>query len=244
MTGALIASFAIASISLIGVFFYGERGRLLGSHRFIIPFAIGVFLGAVFFELVPETLDASPTYGGLMIVAGFILFYLLSHLLHTYHHHEGDACYDKVEGSGTLLLVGDTVHNFSDGIVLATAFLIHPSVGIATAVGLALHEVPQEIVEFGVLLRAGYRKSRALLLNGISALSIVVGVVATYAFTAVASEYLFVLTGFAAGNLLYIAASDLLPELQEEHHDHFITSFVLTLCGIGGAALLFLGHNG
>ena len=243
MFEALLASLAIASISLIGIFFFGSSGRIKGAHRFIIPVAIGVFLGAVFFELVPETLEGSRYFGGLVIVAGFALFYLLSHFLHTYHHHHGDECGDGVEGSGRLLLIGDTIHNFADGVVVATAFFINPSVGIATAIGIALHEIPQEIVEYGVLLRSGYSRKRALVLNFVSALSIVVGVILTSMFKTFATESLWILTGLAAGNLLYIAASDLLPELQEEHRDHFAMSFTLTLLGIAGAAFLFSGHS-
>ena len=180
---AVLAAVAVAFLSLIGVFIFGNRGHLAGTNRFIVPVAMGVFLGVVFFELIPETLEAGGEYGSLAIVAGFLSFYLLSYLLHTYHHHHdahcdtGD-CEDRAGAS--LLLVGDAVHNLADGIVIASAFLINPAVGIATTIGIALHEIPQEIVEYGVLLKAGYTKGKAALLNLISASTVVIGVVLTF----------------------------------------------------------------
>ena len=239
MFEAFIASVCIALISLAGVFTFGSKGRLTGAHRYVLPVAIGVFLGVVFFELIPETLEMNAEYGSFAIVAGFLLFYLLSYLIDTYHHHHvhhTDGCPDN---GATLLLLGDAIHNVADGVVIASAFIVNPTLGVATAIGVALHEIPQEIAEFGVLLKAGYSKKKAALLNLLSASSIIFGVLLTAFFTSLFVNGLWVLTGIAAGNLLYSAATDILPELQEAHKEHFKQSFLLTLMGVLAVALLF-----
>jgi zinc and cadmium transporter len=230
-----IAAGIISLLSLVGILFLGQRGHLTGTHRFIIPIAIGMFLGVIFFELIPETLEAAELYGSVAIVVGFLSFYVLAHLLKTYHHHHNDTdSHDThdTKKSASMLLIGDAIHNISDGVVIVSAFLIHPAVGIATTVGIALHEIPQEIAEYGVLVHAGYTRKKALFYNFLSSLSIFIGV-AVSIFFASFGEYIWILTGIAAGNLLYIVASDLIPELQEQtHKDHFMKTFLSTLLGL------------
>lgn len=243
MYEALIASAFITLLSLTGVFFFGTRGKLSGSHHYILPLAIGVFLGVVFFELIPETLVRGGVWGSVAIAVGFLLFYVLSHTIRTYHHHHTNHKDTCSSDGAIMLLIGDAVHNIADGVVITSAFIINPTLGIATTLGVALHEIPQEIAEFGVLLKAGYTKQKAVLLNMLSASSIFVGTLLTLFFSSLFEESLWILTGLAAGNLLYIAASDLLPELQESHRDHFTQSFFFTLLGLVGIMLLFLATH-
>ena len=233
-----ITAGAISFLSLIGVLFFGVSGKITGTHRFIVPFAIGAFLGIAFFELIPETLEASEFYGAISITAGFLLFYLLSNILHTYHHHHDeqghlDHC-SATKVSAMMLLWGDTIHNITDGIVITSAFIVNPAVGFATAVGIALHEIPQEIAEYGVLLKAGYSAKKAATLNFISSLSIFIGVGVSLLFIQHASQYIWILTGVAAGNLLYIAMSDLLPGVHAESKKSgsFIPVFLATVAGV------------
>lgn len=210
---ALIASSLVAAASLLGVLFFGNSKKLIGSERFVVPIAVGVFLSLVLYELIPETLEASPEFGGIAVVVGFISFYVLSNILHKkFHHLEADDCGEK--SGAALILIGDAVHNLADGFILGGAFLINPAVGVATAFGLAIHEIPQEIVEFGVLVRAGYSKKQAALLNLVSASTIVVGTLLIIFIARHADAYVWLFTGFAAGNLLYLAASDLLPRIH------------------------------
>lgn len=212
---AILAATIVALCSLLGVFFFGNSGKLEGIEKFIIPTAVGVFLSLVLFELIPETLNAGGEWGGLVVAVGFILFYILSYELHRYfHHRESDDVLCRQKGAATLVLIGDAVHNIADGVILGAAFLVNPALGVAVAVGLALHEIPQEIVEFGVLVRAGYSRTRAALLNLLSASSIIVGTIITLLLAEAAAEYVWIITGIAAGNLLYIAASDLLPRVH------------------------------
>lgn len=210
---AIGMSVLITLTSLAGVFVFGHDKRLIGIERFVVPVAVGVFLSLVLNELIPETLAAAPELGGAVIIFGFLMFYVLAHKLHQrYHHLEADDCDRK--GAAALLLVGDGIHNFADGVVLGGAFLVDPTVGVVTAIGLLLHEVPQEIVEFGVLLRAGYTRLHAALLNLLSASTVIVGTIVVLVLSQHAGEYVWVLVGIAAGNLLFLAASDLLPRIH------------------------------
>lgn len=212
---AISASLLVALCSLIGALFFGNSRKLEGVEKFVIPVAVGVFLSLVLFELIPETLHANETWGGIAVAVGFILFYILSYELHRYFHarEENDQlCRQK--GAATLVLIGDAVHNISDGVILGAAFLVNPALGVVVAIGLALHEIPQEIVEFGVLVRGGYGKMQAALLNLLSASSIVIGTAITILLAEHMAEYVWIITGIAAGNLLFIAASDLLPRVH------------------------------
>ncbi len=235
MFEASIAAALIALLSFSGVLIFGKKGHLHGAHGFIVPVAIGVFLGVVFFELIPETLEGSEFYGAIAIAIGFLSFYALSHYLRTYHYHhededKDDACQNKKGAS--MLLIGDAIHNIADGVVIASAFLLNPVVGIATTVGIALHEIPQEIAEYGVLIKAGYTKQKALFYNFLSASSIFIGVLLSALFISL-GNFIWILTGLAAGNLLYIAASDMIPELNHHNHgDHFMKTFLSTVFGL------------
>lgn len=212
---AILAAGAVALCSLVGSLFFGNNGRLQGAERYVIPTAVGVFLSLVLFELIPETLEANETWGGIAVAAGFVLFYILSYELHRYFHsREENDVLCRQKGAATLVLVGDAIHNIADGVVLGGAFLVDPALGIAVAVGLALHEIPQEIVEFGVLIRGGYSRLQAAWFNLLSASSIIIGTVLTIALAAAVEDYVWIITGLAAGNLLYIAASDLLPRVH------------------------------
>ncbi|MEX0918120.1 MAG: ZIP family metal transporter [Candidatus Paceibacterota bacterium] len=209
---AVFAAGAVALCSLVGALFFGDK-RLVGVERYVIPAAVGVFLSLTLFELIPETLALNETWGGVMVAAGFISFYILSYLLHDYFHRRHEENCER-KGAATLLLIGDGIHNLADGVILGAAFLVNPAVGVATAIGLALHEIPQEIVEFGVLIRAGYTRIQAAFRNLISASSIILGTVATLALAEHAEGSIWIVTGLAAGNLLYLAASDLLPRIH------------------------------
>ena len=210
---ALIASVLIALTSIIGVFFFGNSKKLVGVQRYVVPMAVGVFLSIILFELIPSTLAMAPELGGIAIALGFIGFYIFANYLHDkYHHLEAEDCDRK--GAAILLLVGDAVHNVADGVILTTAFMIDPAVGVATTIGLAFHIVPQEIVEFGILVRGGYSRFKAALYNLYSASSIVIGTIFTLLIAEHAEDYIWVIMGLAAGNLLYLAASDLLPRIH------------------------------
>lgn len=209
---AIFAATAVALCSLAGVLIFRDK-HLVGVERYVIPAAVGVFLSLVLFELIPETLAANDFWGGIIVALGFILFYIFSYYLHDYLHRKQERDCER-KGAAMLLMIGDAVHNFGDGIILGAAFLIDPAVGVAIAFGLALHEIPQEIVEFGVLIRAGYTRVKAVFYNLLSASSIVLGTIATLLFAEYITGSIWIITGLAAGSLLYLATADLLPRIH------------------------------
>jgi len=232
MFEAFLASLFVASLSLIGVLLFGKDGRIAGTHRFILPIAVGIFLGVVFFDLIPETLNSSAEFGPIAILVGFFGFYLLSHFLDTYHHHHFDEHDSCAKNGARKLLIGHAIHTIADGVVIASAFMVNPLAGILTTCGIALHEIPQEIATFGILMRSGYSRQRAALNNLVSASSIVLGVIAAYLFANLLDGFLFIITGIAAGNLLYLATADLIPELRDSHREHFFQTFIATVFGV------------
>ncbi|MEZ4200282.1 MAG: ZIP family metal transporter [Candidatus Paceibacterota bacterium] len=208
---AVIAAGAVALTSVVGALFFGNKG-LVGAQRYVVPMAVGVFLSLVLFELIPETLALSPEWGGIAVAFGFISFYVLASVLHKrYHHLEAEDCDRK--GAAALLLIGMrciTPQMVSFSVV--HFYLIQRLVWQRRLD--SLHEIPQEIVEFGVFIRAGYTRTEAVVRNLLSASTIILGTVGTLALAEHAAEFMWILTGVAAGNLLFLAASDLLPRIH------------------------------
>lgn len=242
---ALVAATVVALTSVVGALFFGNSRHLTGLQKYTIPVAVGVFLSLVLLELLPETLALSPTYGALAVAFGFIAFYVLASILHTHYHAKNIENCDQ-KSAATLLLIGDAVHNLADGIILGGAFLIDPALGVATAVGLALHEIPQEIVEFGVLIRAGFSRVKALAYNLASASTIIIGTVLTVSLADYGEQYLFILTGIAAGNLLFLATSDLLPRIHGNLKNYggiWNTAISITLGFLVMSSVLIWSHE-
>lgn len=232
---AVLAATLVAVTSLIGALIFGNNKKLIGWQRYVVPTAVGVFLALILIELIPKTLEVNQFGGSLAIAFGFIAFYVLSYELHRYFHsrsHEDDKECDR-KAAANLLLIGDGIHNFADGVILGAAFLVDPTVGMITAIGLALHEIPQEIVEFGVLVRGGYSRLEAALRNFLSASSIILGTIATLLLAEAAGEYVWLIVGVAAGNLLYLAAADLLPRVHDNLRGYGSFWFTVVMMVLG-----------
>ena len=244
MIQAVIASVLIATISLIGAFFFGSKKGIQKNTKYLLITTIGVFLSILIFELIPETIEQQETLGPIFIGIAFILSYILSYELHEKLHKNKDVdC--ETKGTAILLLIGDSIHNISDGIILALAFLIGSEVGWTVTVALALHELPREILEFGILKRAGYTRKETAIRNFLSASSILVGVLLVYTLENLAQEYLWVITGLAAGNLLFILANNLLPNIHGsfEKRTNFYYSASLLAVGFGIMSLILTFLN-
>ena len=242
---ALLTAAALAAVSLIGAVVFGGHKGLVGIERFVIPVAVGVFLSLVLFELIPKTLETEPTWGGVAVGVGFLAFYVFAQFLHKKFHALGDVDCDRKTSAG-LLLVGDAFHNLADGIILGGAFLIDPTVGVATAIGLALHEIPQEIVEFGVFIRAGYTRWQAAARNLLSASAVVVGTALTLFVSSEGGEWVWVLTGIAAGALLFLAASDMLPRIHgnlKTYGNIWYATLAIAIGFIGMTLILDWAHS-
>jgi zinc and cadmium transporter len=180
---------------------------------FLVAFSAGALLGGAFFHLLPEsaeelTLEVASIY----LVAGFCGFFVLERVLYWHHCHEGEC---KVHPFNYLILLGDGVHNFIDGLVIAASFLVSVPFGIVTTLLIIGHEIPQELGDFGVLVYGGFGRRKALFYNFISQLTCVLGGIVGF-FVSPFIGSMHPLLALAAGGFLYISASDLIPELHKE----------------------------
>ncbi|MCH7771950.1 MAG: ZIP family metal transporter, partial [Bacteroidetes bacterium] len=204
--------------SLSGSFFLFLKYQFLRRISLaLFALAAGAFLGTAFLHLLLHVLENGqfPKHGFLVLLGGFLLFYVGEKLLHFHHGAEGQEEHSP-SSLGVLSLLGDTTHNFIDGIILAAAFLVDIKLGLITTAAVALHEVPQEIAEFGVLLYAGFSKYKALLLNFLSATTVILGGVVGFLFQEIFIIFIPYVLMFAAGSFLYIGASDFVPEFKKE----------------------------
>lgn len=176
----------------------------------LIPYAIGTLLGAAFLGMIPEVLKRLPPRGALgSVLAGIVAFFVLEKLALWRHCHEHPC--EVHSQAGALILVGDSFHNFVDGVAIAVAFAGSIPLGIATAVAVFAHEVPQETGDFAILLQSGYSSSRALLLNGLVSLATLPGAVLTYFLLPLISSIVPYLLALSAASFIYIALADIVP---------------------------------
>jgi len=203
---------------------------------FFVSFAAGVMLGNTFFDLLPESLEGFGS-SDVMFAAllGIVFFYLMEKYL-LWHSHTYKAPRNK--NTSLLVMLGDTLHNFIDGIVIAGAFLASPLLGLTTALSIALHEIPQEIADFSILLESGYKPKKAILFNFISGLVALIGAVGGYMFLSIAVLAVPYFMAFAGGMFIYIACSDLIPKTHEWDKVDFSVSKVIWF--IGGIASIKL----
>lgn len=207
-------------------------------RKFLLPLvalAAGSLLGGAMFHLLPMTIDkvGNTTSVYVAFVLGFVIFFLLEQFLHWHHCHAVTS--EHKQPLGYLLLIADGLHNFIGGLAVSSAFLIDIGAGIAAWSAAAAHEIPQELGDFGVLVHGGWEPKKALLFNFFSALSFPVGGVIAYFMSK--SVDVSLLVPFAAGNFIYIAAADLIPEVKQ-HEDWRVNLLHL------GALLVGLGLLG
>jgi zinc and cadmium transporter len=208
----------------------------------LVSFSTGALLGAALMGMIPHAAESLPVATVAQVVlAGLILFFVLEKLLVWRHCHKHDC--DVHASSGPLLLVGDAVHNFVDGVVIAGAFLTSTSLGIATALSTIAHEVPQELGEYMVYRRSGYTWRRALFLNAATSLTSVVGAVLGYLFLSQMRAVGPYLLAFAAAGFLYVALADLIPAQRGKMSLRLtLLDLLLVVAGIGVIALVAHGH--
>jgi zinc and cadmium transporter len=222
----------------------------------LVSFAIGTLLGAAFLEVIPHAFEHGGAQTAASAILGGILgFFLLEKLLLWRHSHEHeDHAHDEPAPSGahadtrsgTLILVGDTIHNFLDGVLIAAAFLQDTQLGIITAVAIVAHEIPQEVGDFLVLLHAGYSRARAFVLNLLSSSATLVGGVLGYFALPVFLVLQPVLLGVIAASMIYVAVADLIPGLHRRSELRAtLAQTLLIAAGIAAIALVraLLGHS-
>jgi zinc and cadmium transporter len=236
---AILASVtAVSFIAFIGVIFIGlKEDKLKRLTTILVGFASGTLLGGAFLHLLPESLTPENDQMTVLwyVIVGIVSFFALEKFLYWRHCHEKEC---PTHTFVYLNLVGDGIHNFIDGMVIAATFMIGFELGLATTLAVIFHEVPQEIGDFGVLVYGGLNKKKALIYNFISAVTAILGALATY-FLAYLRSIEALLVPFAAGGFIYIAATDLMPELHKKSHagESIVQLFVILL-GIGLMAFL------
>ncbi len=234
----LLSTLLVSIVSLVGIFTLAMRRELMWRTIFVlVSFAAGVLLGASFFHLLPDSIEGAGVEVAFeLFILGFTSFFLLERILRWRHCHEIDC---EVHPVSQLALVGDSLHNFVDGVVIAVAYLTDVNLGILTTFAVIMHEIPQELGDFGVLVYGGYTVRKALVYNFLTALTAVLGAVAGYYF--VAQKFMPFVVAFAAGNFTYIATSDLIPELHKE--TDLVKSSVSFAVFVSGLLLVYLmGH--
>jgi zinc and cadmium transporter len=176
------------------------------------------------------------------LIAGFCSFFVLEQVIRWHHHHA--TSHPKIMPFSYLILLSDSIHNFIDGLVIAASFIVSFPIGISTALAIAIHEIPQEIGDFGVLIYGGIQKRKALVLNFMSAITVLFGGVTGFLLKGWIGESIVLLLPFAAGNFIYISSTDLIPEIRyKESSIQSSVRFIVFMAGIGVmAAIRFLSH--
>jgi zinc and cadmium transporter len=234
----------ISLLSLVGIVFLAtDRARLQKILLVLVSFAVGGLTGDAFIHLIPEAfrelgLELSTS---LLILLGVVMFFAVERLIRWHHCHLGPHTH-HVHPVAALNIIGDGVHNFLDGAVIGASYLVSFPIGLTTTLAVVLHEVSQEIGDFGILVHAGFSVRRALLFNLLSALTSILGALLALAVGPHLQMFAAVMLPIAAGGFIYIAGSDLIPQIQEACEDvrGILTHFVSILLGIGLMALLVL----
>ena len=210
----------ISLLAFVGLFTLSLKKKTLDRILiYLVSFAAGALIGDAFIHLLPEivkevgfTLTVS-----LWVLVGMVSMFILEKFVHWHHcHHHSHENHSNIKPFAIMNLVGDGVHNFIDGLIIGASYLISIPVGIATTVAVALHEIPQEIGDFGVLIHGGFSRAKALLFNFLSALMAVLGVIVALTSSIYIPGIEKILVPLAAGQFIYISAADLIPELHKE----------------------------
>lgn len=207
----------------------------------MVAFSIGVLLAASFLDLLPEASEQlAPATLGATVLVGLLCFFLLEKLALWRHDHSHQGNDSGPSPTGMMIVIGDGVHNFVDGILIAAAFLQDPALGVATATAVIAHEIPQEVGDFIVLLNAGYSRTRALWLNVLSSLTSVLGGIIGYFALQGSSEIVPYALAIAAASFIYIAVADLLPTLQAQRR--LLDTGLQVILMIAGVSAVVLNH--
>ena len=233
----IIASVVGGIFSLIGgIILLTKEAFARRISLLLVSFASGSLLGAAFLDLFPEAIEL---FNGMAVdvqnvfifaIVGILSIFIFEKFLKWHHCHDSEIC--DYHGFSSTILIGDAIHNFIDGIVIAFSFAVNPSVGIAATIAIFFHEVPQEISDFGVLLHAGYSRKKILIYNFFAASSTLLGAIMGYFALPFISHILPYLISFAAGTFIYIATADLIPELKHKTKGLNIIHFIAMIVGV------------
>jgi zinc and cadmium transporter len=225
LVNTIIAAFVVSLLSLIGIFALSLKEKTLHNALLIlVAFSAGSILGVAYFDLLPEAVElVEDPIVFVYITFGFIMFFFLERFIYWYHGHGHEADITTEAANKALMrifaflnLLGDGIHNFIDGMVIAASFFAGFPVGLAATVAVIFHELPQEMGDYGILVYAGFKRSRALLLNFVVALTVVLGGISGAFFMGMIEALSGLLIALSVGGFIYLAASELIPEMQKE----------------------------
>lgn len=227
---AVGASVVVSLISLVGIFALLLKKNLLDRILvLLIGFSAGALIGGAFLHILPEVLEQSDSHSVFFYaLLGFVTFFILERYFHWRHCHKGEC---DIHVFTYLNLIGDGIHNFTDGLIIAASFVVSIEFGVITSLAILFHEIPQEIGDFGVLLYGGFAKGKALFFNLLSALFCVLGTVIGFPLSKNIERFSLYLLPIVAGGFIYIAGCDLIPELHKQTDKkrgiHSIVSFLI-----------------
>lgn len=242
----LISTFLVSLISFVGVIVLYLKEQILNKTLLIlVAFSAGTLIGSSFLHLIPEAIlkvgfeENSLFKIFLFLLFGFCAFFVLEQFIGWHHHHTKE--HPEIKPFSYLILISDGIHNFIDGLIIAGSFAVAFPVGIITTLAVILHEIPQEMGDFGVLVYCGFKKAQALFLNFLSGITAILGGIIGFLLSEKIGESIVFLLPFAAGNFIYIAASDLIPEIKQKVSlKKSLVYFLIFLIGIIITALLRL----
>jgi len=243
-TLTILAVVLVSFVSLIGIFAFSLKESLLHSLLpSLVGLAAGALLGDAVLHLIPESLEeiGNDVLFGITVLGGIAVFFVLEKYLRWHHAHHADEeehddhdCTTHPTHLAPMVLIADGIHNMVDGAVIAGSFLVSPALGVATTVAVFLHEIPQEIADYALLIHSGLSKGRALFFNFLSGLTALVGAFIVLLLGTTLPMVGAYAAAFTAGAFIYIAAADLVPELHRNNHAKQSTvQFIALLLGIG-----------
>lgn len=233
----------VSLLSFLGIFFFlFESGVVKKTLLYFVSFSTGGLLGDVFIHIMPELAEKQDTFATSLYVllSGIVFSFIVEKIIHWRHCHAMPLEHqDHHHSTGIMSSAGESVHNLIDGIVIAAAYMASVPIGISTTLAVVFHEIPHEIGNFAVLLHSGFGRGRALLFNILSASTAIAGAILVLLTSRSFDAFTGYLLPFAAGNLLYIAGSDLIPELHKETGwKQSVGQLIALLCGIAVMVLL------
>jgi len=229
----ILASISVVSlISLVGIFTFLLKGKSLQNIIFyFVGFSAGALIGGAFLHILPESLEKnSNTFVFSWVICGMALFFLMERYFYWRHCHDENC---QVHSFTYLNLVGDSLHNFFDGLVIAASFTVSIKVGVATTLAVIFHEIPHELGNFAVLVYGGFSRFKALLFNFLTVLTAFAGALAGFFMAEKAGHFSDFILPMTAGGFIYVASSDLIPEIHKENNQKRATmAFIAFLLGI------------
>jgi len=237
---------------IIAIVLGSAASLLLGSALFLtkkrrnyaiilaLPFGAGALLAAAFLDLLPESLELGDSHDLLLwTLGGFLVFFLMERLAGWFHHHhEHDTHEHRHESKNVMLMIGDFMHNIIDGVAIGAAFLVNPASGIVATIAVTAHELPKELGTFGMLLGRGWADRKVLVMNALTAVGTLIAASATYLFGSAVQLPLAQLLAATAGIFIYIAASDIIPEIHERPRREGTLQAIMLLVGIVALGLV------